>query len=174
VLRELESCISQLRGKVKLQRLLDLSNQYFSLFPRRFHSSSVPLLSSEILISSESRCIQQFMDSTSLLSPKNDIPCPHRCNVFPNFETEFIDPAGAMFASIAQCIRQSHGASHSGWCMQVVDVLQVHHPLINRRFEKWLPVRNHQLLWHGTRKTNVGGILQHGLKIAPAEAPCAG
>jgi WD40 repeat protein/ankyrin repeat protein len=174
VLRELESCISELRGKVKLQKLLELSNQYFSLFPRRFHSSSVPLLSSEILISSESRCIQQFMDSTSLLSPKNVIPCPHRCNVFSNFETEFIDPAGAMFASIAQCIRQSHGASHSGWFMQVVDVLQVHHPLINRRFEKWLPVSNHQLLWHGTRKTNVGGILQHGLKISPAEAPCAG
>ncbi len=79
-----------------------------------------------------------------------------------------------MFASIARCIKQSHGTTHSGWSMEVVDVLQVQHSLINRRFEKWLSVNNHQLLWHGTRKTNLGGILQHGLRIAPSEISSSG
>lgn len=35
-------------------------------------------------------------------------------------------------------------------------------------------LNNHQLLWHGTRITNVHQILAHGLKIAPAQAVATG
>ena len=30
------------------------------------------------------------------------------------------------------------------------------------------------LLWHGSRTTNFAGILKHGLKIAPPQAPASG
>ena len=33
---------------------------------------------------------------------------------------------------------------------------------------------NHQLLWHGSRTANFGGILSQGLRIAPPEAPVQG
>jgi len=33
---------------------------------------------------------------------------------------------------------------------------------------------NRKLLWHGSRVTNVAGILSQGLRIAPAEAPVTG
>jgi hypothetical protein len=33
---------------------------------------------------------------------------------------------------------------------------------------------NRKLLWHGTRLTNFDGILTHGLKIAPPDAPKTG
>jgi len=35
-------------------------------------------------------------------------------------------------------------------------------------------LKNHQLLWHGSRTTNYAGILSQGLRIAPPEAPSTG
>jgi len=35
-------------------------------------------------------------------------------------------------------------------------------------------VGNRRLLWHGSRLSNMVGILSHGLKIAPPEAPVTG
>jgi predicted DNA-binding WGR domain protein len=174
ILQDLQSCISQIKGNAKLQKIIDLSNQYFSIVPRRFYSGSVPLLSSCDLISLENAFIHESISALSLPPLKHVSTRSHRLNLFSNFETEFLEPSGMMFASIARCIKQSHGATHSGWSMEVVDVLQVHHSLINRRFEKWLSLNNHQLLWHGTRKTNLGGILQHGLRIAPSEISPSG
>jgi hypothetical protein len=174
ILQDLQSCISQIQGNAKLQKIIDLSNQYFSIVPRRFYSGSVPLLSSCDLISLENAFIHQSISALSLPPLKHVSTRSHRLNLFSNFETEFLEPSGMMFASIVRCIKQSHGATHSGWSMEVVDVLQVHHSLINRRFEKWLSLNNHQLLWHGTRKTNLGGILQHGLRIAPSEISPSG
>ncbi|CAF4279143.1 unnamed protein product, partial [Rotaria sordida] len=42
------------------------------------------------------------------------------------------------------------------------------------RFQKWKKLKNHQLLWHGSRITNFAGILSQGLCIAPPEAPMVG
>jgi Poly(ADP-ribose) polymerase catalytic domain len=43
--------------------------------------------------------------------------------------------------------------------------------------EKFLPSKslgNRRLLWHGSGSSNFPGILSHGLRIAPPEAPCSG
>jgi NACHT domain- and WD repeat-containing protein len=173
VLQELESCISNLQGRPKLQSISDLSNRFFSLYPRRF-AGSVPLLSSGALLSLENQLIQQLIDSASHACPNCEFPPSNRFNMLGNFKAEYLDPSSVIFDSIAKCIKYSHSSFHSGWSMKVVDVLQVQHPVVNQQFEKWIHLSNHQLLWHGTRRTNVGGILQHGLKISPSSAPRAG
>lgn len=40
--------------------------------------------------------------------------------------------------------------------------------------EKFTSLENHQLLWHGTKMSNVIGILHNGLLVAPPEAPITG
>ena len=39
------------------------------------------------------------------------------------------------------------------------------------RYKPFKELPNRQLLWHGSRTTNFGGILSQGLRIAPPEAP---
>jgi poly [ADP-ribose] polymerase len=173
VLQELDSCISNLHGRPKLQKISDLSNHFFSLFPRRF-TGSVQLLSSCALVSLENQLIHQLMDSASFTCQQSEFPPSRQFNLFGHFKAKYLDPSGMMFDSIAKCVKYSHGASHSGWTMKLVDVLQVHDPVANKNFEKWIHLRNHQLLWHGTRKTNIGGILLQGLKISPSSTPLAG
>jgi hypothetical protein len=42
------------------------------------------------------------------------------------------------------------------------------------KFEHQRHYGNRQLLWHGSRLSNIAGILSNGLKIAPKEAPVTG
>ena len=42
------------------------------------------------------------------------------------------------------------------------------------RFSQWNNLKNRMLLWHGSKISNFMGILAHGLKIAPPEAPSTG
>jgi WD40 repeat protein len=135
------------------------------LWTRNIHTESVTSFSTvpaalPFLLSSSRDCTVRFWNPDTIM--------------FPNFRAEYLDPSGRMFCAIADCVQKSRGASHSGWSMKVVDVLKVHHPVCYQRFQNWMHLSNHQLLWHGTRSTNIAGILQHGLKIAPPEAPPGG
>lgn len=40
--------------------------------------------------------------------------------------------------------------------------------------EKFKQLGNHKLLWHGTKMSNLIGILRNGLLVAPPEAPITG
>lgn len=40
--------------------------------------------------------------------------------------------------------------------------------------ERFLPLHNRRLLWHGSRRSNLIGILSQGLRVAPPEAPVSG
>ena len=42
------------------------------------------------------------------------------------------------------------------------------------RFKPFSKLPNRKLLWHGSRVTNMAGILSQGLRIAPPEAPVTG
>ena len=135
------------------------------LLTRNIHTDLVTSLSAvpaarAFLLSSSRDCAVRFWNPETM--------------VFPDFQVEYLDPSEMMFRSIADCVRNSHGASHSRWSMGVVDVLKVLHPVCDQRFQNWRHIKNHQLLWHGTRSTNIAGILQYGLKIAPPEAPLHG
>jgi len=43
-----------------------------------------------------------------------------------------------------------------------------------QRFARWKSLQNRMLLWHGSKTSNIVGILSQGLRIAPPEAPHTG
>jgi poly [ADP-ribose] polymerase len=42
------------------------------------------------------------------------------------------------------------------------------------QFSRFECLKNHKILWHGSRAANFAGILSQGLRIAPPEAPHSG
>ena len=58
--------------------------------------------------------------------------------------------------------------------LTILDAFTVSRHSESERFEPWLDLHNHQLLWHGSRVSNFVGILSQGLRIAPPEAPVTG
>jgi len=65
----------------------------------------------------------------------------------------------------------THGSTHMGYKLKLLDVYAVEKPSEGPRFRD---CGNRMLLWHGSRMTNWAGILGAGLKIAPPEAPSTG
>ena len=58
--------------------------------------------------------------------------------------------------------------------MAIADIFEVERDGEHGRFEPQKALGNRQLLWHGSRTSNFGGILSQGLRIAPPEAPKTG
>jgi poly [ADP-ribose] polymerase len=76
-------------------------------------------------------------------------------------------------SAITRCIAETHGPTHQEYTLEVQQVFSV-----DRGHEKlkFLPFTHlkRQLLWHGSRISNMVGILSQGLRIAPPEAPKTG
>jgi poly [ADP-ribose] polymerase 1 len=85
-----------------------------------------------------------------------------------------IDKSGEEFALIKKYVENTHAATHNTYGLEILEVFKVARQGEKRRFKPFKKLHNRQLLWHGSRTTNYAGILSHGLKIAPPEAPCTG
>ncbi len=61
------------------------------------------------------------------------------------------------------------------WCVCArLQVFKVERKGESSRYRPFSKLPNRRLLWHGSRVTNVAGILSQGLRIAPPEAPVTG
>lgn len=75
---------------------------------------------------------------------------------------------------IKSYLRNTHGKTHSGYTVDIVQIFKVSRHGETERFQKFASTRNRMLLWHGSRLSNWAGILSQGLRIAPPEAPVTG
>ena len=57
---------------------------------------------------------------------------------------------------------------------KVINIFSVNRKGENENMKKWEKLKNHYLLFHGTKIFNYLGIFSNGLKIAPPEAPSTG
>ena len=71
-------------------------------------------------------------------------------------------------------VKMTHGATHSGFGLEVQDVFELDRQGESERFRPHNHTPNRMLLWHGSRLSNFTGILSQGLRIAPPEAPVSG
>uniref|UniRef100_A0A5F8AM98 Poly [ADP-ribose] polymerase n=1 Tax=Macaca mulatta TaxID=9544 RepID=A0A5F8AM98_MACMU len=73
---------------------------------------------------------------------------------------------------ISQYLQSTHAPTHSDYTMTLLDLFEVEKEGEKEAFREDL--HNRMLLWHGSRLSNWVGILSHGLRIAPPEAPITG
>ena len=77
----------------------------------------------------------------------------------------------AQFDLIEKYLQGTHAKTHNMYTMSVENIFCLAKSNEKERFKD---VGNRRLLWHGSRLSNMVGILSHGLKIAPPEAPVTG
>lgn len=71
-------------------------------------------------------------------------------------------------------VHNTHAETHKMYDLEIIDIFKVNRQGETRRYKPFKKLHNRKLLWHGSRLTNFAGILSHGLKIAPPEAPVSG
>ncbi|KAK3164340.1 hypothetical protein QOZ80_1AG0016250 [Eleusine coracana subsp. coracana] len=91
-----------------------------------------------------------------------------RCNFVP------LEVDSEEYSMIKTYLMNTHGKTHSGYAVDIVQVFKVSRQGETERFQKFANAGNRMLLWHGSRLSNWAGILSQGLRIAPPEAPVTG
>ena len=86
-----------------------------------------------------------------------------------NCDIKVLSKESETFELLEQYIMSTHGKTHDLYAMSVEEIFECS--------KRSLPFKDHgnrMLLFHGSRMANWAGILSHGLKIAPKEAPVTG
>lgn len=89
-------------------------------------------------------------------------------------DIEVLEKTSEEYQIIEKYVRNTHAKTHSNYQLQIVDVHKVRRHGEELRYKPFKKLHNRKLLWHGSRITNFAGILSHGLRIAPKEAPVTG
>ncbi len=94
------------------------------------------------------------------------------CDSFAHVQV--LPPDGEEFQMLLNYIHNTHGATHTQYELELLEVFKVSRHGEDKRYKPFQKLHNRQLLWHGSRTTNYVGILSQGLRIAPPEAPVTG
>lgn len=89
-----------------------------------------------------------------------------------NCDVQPLDHDHQHFKLIEEFVQNTHGKTHCGFTLSVLDAYNVTRETDNARFRG--DINPKMLLWHGSRLMNWCGILGQGLRIAPPEAPVSG
>ena len=87
-------------------------------------------------------------------------------------EISHVDKNEKIFEVIEKYLQNTHASTHNTYKMEVADVFCLDKDAEKSKFAE--DIGNRHLLWHGSRLSNIVGILSNGLKIAPPEAPVTG
>ncbi|XP_075387594.1 poly [ADP-ribose] polymerase 2 [Tenrec ecaudatus] len=173
-LKKIEDCIHT--GRLG-RALTEACNEFYTRIPHDFGLRTPPLIRTEKELSEKVQLLEALGDieiaiklvKTELQSPEHPLDQHYRnlrCDLRP------LDHASSEFKVISQYLQSTHAPTHSDYTMTLLDVFEVEKEGEKEAFREELD--NRMLLWHGSRLSNWVGILSHGLRIAPPEAPITG
>ncbi|KAG6972347.1 hypothetical protein JG687_00001498 [Phytophthora cactorum] len=88
-----------------------------------------------------------------------------------NVKMEPLPESTEEFNIIEKYVETTHAPTHVQYKLRIKSVLKIARPDEEEFKDVFQSVDNHKLLWHGSRLSNVIGILSKGLRVAPPEAP---
>lgn len=155
------------------------SNKFFTLVPHNFGMKKAPVIDSVEMIKNKREMIDSLLEievAYSMLQDDSDESINPVDSHYEKLRTDLkpLDHKSEEFDLIKKYVENTHAKTHDQYQLEIVDVFKVNRQGENRRYKPFKKLHNRQLLWHGSRLTNYAGILSHGLKIAPPEAPSTG
>ncbi|XP_040591715.1 poly [ADP-ribose] polymerase 2 isoform X1 [Mesocricetus auratus] len=173
-LKKIENCI---RTGQHGRALLEACNEFYTRIPHDFGLSTPPVIRTEKELSDKVQLLEALGDIEIALklvkSGHQGLEHPldqHYRNL--HCALRPLDHDSYEFKVISQYLQSTHGPTHKDYTMTLLDVFEVEKEGEKEAFRKDLP--NRMLLWHGSRLSNWVGILSHGLRVAPPEAPITG
>ncbi|XP_032035333.1 poly [ADP-ribose] polymerase 2 isoform X5 [Hylobates moloch] len=173
-LKKIEDCI---RSGQHGRALMEACNEFYTRIPHNFGLRTPPLIRTQKELSEKIQLLEALGDieiaiklvKTELQSPEHPLDQHYRnlhCALRP------LDHESYEFKVISQYLQSTHAPTHSDYTMTLLDLFEVEKEGEKEAFREDL--HNRMLLWHGSRLSNWVGILSHGLRIAPPEAPITG
>lgn len=184
-IREAYSTLTQLSeilktGNPERTELISATNKFYTLVPHNFGVKGPSIIDTQDEIRTKSEMLEALLDmeiAYSLLHGKTDgtkNPIDVHYDKLKN-DIGVLDKNSEEYKIIEKYVKNTHAETHSQYELEIQEVFTLRRSGENSKYNKnakQLP--NKKLLWHGSRTTNYAGILSHGLRIAPPEAPVSG
>ncbi|XP_037038851.1 poly [ADP-ribose] polymerase-like [Bradysia coprophila] len=176
VLSELANIVKAGGGRTKF---ISESNKFYTLIPHNFGERRPPVIDTIELISTKREMLDTLIQmelAYNLMQEGNEEnvnPLDKRYSQLKNKITP-MDKRDPMYNILEQYLQNTHAPTHQNYTIDLEQIFEVDRQGERERYEAYANLHNRKLLWHGSRLTNFVGILSHGLKIAPPEAPVTG
>lgn len=166
-------------------KLIDASNRFYTLIPHDFGVQNPPLLDTNEQIIKHQQMLDSLIEiecAYNLIKEDINGDSKKQNEVNPidkhyeQLKTSLkpLEKTSEEFKLLERYVQNTHAATHDMYNLEIVDIFKVSRQGEARRYKPFKKLHNRRLLWHGSRLTNFAGILSHGLKIAPPEAPVTG
>lgn len=172
--------ISELIGSgAQSSSFVDASNRFYTLVPHDFGVQRAPVIDTNDLVAKKTEMLESLLEvelAYGLLNAETDDEKSPIDGHYEQLKTDIVplERGSAEFKLLCDYVKNTHGKTHATFELEVGEIFKVSRKGEERRFKPFKKLHNRQLLWHGSRLTNYVGILSHGLKIAPPEAPVTG
>lgn len=162
-------------------QLIAASNQFYTMIPHDFGLQRPPIIDTDAAISIKTEMLESLiqmefayglLQSNGVDATKENPIDAHYKQL--NAKLRTVPADSDEYQLLVEYVRNTHAETHSNYELEVEAIFSVDRDGEKRRYKPFRKLHNRQLLWHGSRLTNYVGILSHGLKIAPPEAPVTG
>jgi poly [ADP-ribose] polymerase len=171
-LKRIDVCI---KNKDFGGKLIEACNDFYTRIPHAFGMSRPTVIRTESEVKSKLNLLEALGDIEIAMrvlkeckSTENPID-QHYLSL--HCELKLMDKTNPAYKVIDKYLTSTHAPTHNQYRMKILDVYEVNREGEHQQF---IDCGNRMLLWHGSRITNVVGILSQGLRIAPPEAPVTG
>lgn len=162
-------------------KFIGASNHLYSLIPHNFGERVPPVLRTTDEINKKAEMLENLLElevaynliMKEAAADEDRNPWDLHYDQL-NTDLEVVDPETEEYEWLKRYMLNTHGYSHNTYYLEVVNIFKVQRNGERKRFEPFAKMANRKMLWHGSRTTNFVGILSHGLRIAPPEAPISG
>lgn len=172
LLNELSKSFGQ---SMNVNQMIAASNQFYSYFPHNFDRHRPPVFKTRKMINDKTdqllHLLQKEQKFECLGQKQNLLDLCYK-HLEDSAEITMLNKASKMYAEICQYVKNTRLGQTESY--EVAEIFQV---LRHDELMRYAPHENNfnrQLLFHGTRTSNLVGILTNGLKISPPEAIFSG
>jgi poly [ADP-ribose] polymerase len=161
-------------------KLIDCSNHFFTIVPHSFGAKAVPVIDTSAQVQQHMKTMEALLEmetATKLiqLEQPSNACILESCFAKLHIDMSHLPADSPTFRTLDSYLQRTLASTHKAkYDLDIIDAFTVSRHSESERFEPWLDLHNHQLLWHGSRVSNFVGILSQGLRIAPPEAPVTG
>ncbi|XP_065202113.1 poly [ADP-ribose] polymerase [Planococcus citri] len=181
VLTELQNCISASGDKMSNQKILGLTNQFYTLIPHSFGIDNPPLLNDLDTIKQKDEMLSALMEIEIAYSMLRDVDSDNKdVHAIDSYYLKLkadispLNKTDQEFQTLQLYVQNTHAETHRNYDLEIMEIYKVERQGEHKRYKPFKKLHNRKLLWHGSRLTNFAGILSQGLRIAPPEAPVTG
>lgn len=176
VLNEISGLIEK---KASSGQFVEASNRFYTMIPHDFGVKRPPIIDSIDMITKKTEMLETLLEmelAYGLLKEESDEQKNPIDSHYEQLKTDIqpLEKGSKEYELLCKYVENTHAPTHTSYTLEVEEIFKVARKGEDRRYKPFKKMHNRQLLWHGSRLTNFVGILSHGLKIAPPEAPCTG